>query len=68
MNTLCYDINEQITPLDTLLSVSAQFALLKREYLLGGMPLVDRVDLLAGVEGVAPEEPGELVAMSCLSQ
>ena len=30
------------------------------------MPLVDRVDLL-GMEGVAPEEPWEPVAMSCLS-
>ena len=30
------------------------------------MPLVDWVNLL-GVEGIAPEEPCELVAMSCLS-
>ena len=36
------------------------------EYLLGGMPFVDWVDLL-GMEGVAPEETGELVTMSCLS-
>ena len=39
---------------------------LEGEYLLGGMPFVDRIDLL-GVEGVAPEEPRELVAMFCLS-
>ena len=39
---------------------------LEGEYLLGGMPFVDQIDLL-GVEGVAPEEPRELVAMSCLS-
>ena len=30
------------------------------------MPFVDQIDLL-GVEGVAPEEPRELVAISCLS-
>ena len=39
---------------------------LKGEYLLGGMPFVDWIDLLS-VEGVAPEEPWELVAMFCLS-
>ena len=39
---------------------------LEGEYLLGGMPFVDQIDLL-GVEGVAPEEPRELVATFCLS-
>ena len=39
---------------------------LNGEYLLGGMPFVDQVDL-PSVEGVAPEEPGELVTMFCLS-